>query len=49
MFRLLLLASLLLTGCTVKMHGRLTCDGPCELVLDREVSEMEILPKTKEK
>ena len=47
-------AVIVLSGCSIKMHGRLTCEGPCELVIDREVKELDPiplppLPKDKEK
>ena len=43
----ILLAALVvavLTACAVRMYGNLRCDGPCELTLDREVGELEIIP-----
>ena len=51
---LTILAGLVIAGCAVKMHGRMTCEGKCELVVDREVSELNPiplpqLPKDKEK
>jgi len=40
----LLPITLLASGCAFQMHERMTCDGKCELVIDREVSELNPIP-----
>jgi hypothetical protein len=34
----------LVTGCAARMYGKLECDGPCTLTLEREISEADIIP-----
>ena len=34
----------MLSGCAVRAYGRMTCEGKCELVIDREVSELNPIP-----
>jgi len=41
---LLILSLLLLSGCAVSVHGRMTCEGKCELAIDREISELNPIP-----
>jgi hypothetical protein len=51
LFALFVVALAALTGCAARAYGHLTCDGKCELVIDREVRELETmpqLPKTKD-
>ena len=46
---LLAIAQVVLSGCAVRAYGHMTCDGKCELVIDREVREMEPMPKLPKK
>ena len=39
-----LLAVLLLSACAARMYGKLTCDGPCTLELEREIKELDPVP-----
>jgi hypothetical protein len=41
---LLILAVIGITGCAARMYGKLECDGPCTLTLEREISEADIIP-----
>jgi hypothetical protein len=42
----ILIAALLasLAGCAMRMYGHMSCDGKCELVIDREVDEFDPAP-----
>jgi hypothetical protein len=31
-------------GCSLRMYGNLKCDGPCELTLEREAGELDVIP-----
>jgi hypothetical protein len=44
--RTILVAALLATlaGCAIRMYGNLKCDGPCELTLEREAGELDVIP-----
>ena len=35
---------MLLSGCGARVFGKLTCDGKCELVIDREIRELDPVP-----
>jgi hypothetical protein len=41
---LLMLAVIVITGCAARMYGKLECNGPCTLTLEREISEADIIP-----
>ena len=34
----------MLSGCAARMYGKLTCDGPCTLELEREIKELDPIP-----
>ena len=48
MFRLLLLGSLLLEGCSLSTTVTMKCDGKCELEMNREVSAGDPVPTVPE-
>jgi hypothetical protein len=33
-----------IAGCSIRMYGNLKCDGPCELTLEREAGELDVIP-----
>jgi hypothetical protein len=33
-----------IAGCSLRMYGNLKCDGPCELTLEREAGELDVIP-----
>jgi PBP1b-binding outer membrane lipoprotein LpoB len=41
---MILLIALVISGCAARMYGKLECDGPCSLTLEREISEADIIP-----
>ena len=41
---LLALFILLASGCGMRTYGKMTCDGKCELIIDREVKELDPVP-----
>lgn len=45
----LILMALVLAGCAARMYGKLECDGPCTLTLEREISEADVIPAPIEK
>ena len=36
---------LIITGCAVRVYGNMKCEGKCELTIDREVGELQPIPK----
>jgi len=39
-----IVAVMVLSGCAARMYGKLTCDGPCTLELEREIKELDPIP-----
>jgi|WetSurMetagenome_2_1015567.scaffolds.fasta_scaffold137295_2 hypothetical protein len=40
----LLLLLPLVGSCSLRMYGNLKCEGPCELTLEREAGELDVIP-----
>ena len=40
----IIVAVMVLSGCAARMYGKLTCEGPCTLELEREIKELDPVP-----
>jgi len=40
----IIVAVMVLPGCAARMYGKLTCEGPCTLELEREIKELDPVP-----
>jgi len=43
-FPLLVVLIIIVSGCAARMYGKLTCEGPCTLELEREIKELDPVP-----
>ena len=41
---IIIVSVVMLSGCGMHTYGKMTCDGKCELIIDREIKELDPVP-----